>query len=166
MEDITEYREQVLEVLKQSNNHYDTKIINLNLLNKDINYHRWLHPWQGDWEIEQVFTEEVLTNLSKILPPGSVAIDIGAHTGNMSVDYSLFADKVISFELTLTTLIYSLLIFNISFDEIPVPESTSKVVSPSPIAPSVKVNWVVGNVILLTSAPSQNKVSIYPVLLE
>ena len=98
MEDITEYREQVLEVLKQSNNHYDTKIINLNLLNKDINYHRWLHPWQGDWEIEQVFTEEVLTNLSKILPPGSVAIDIGAHTGNMSVAYSLFAEKVISFE--------------------------------------------------------------------
>ena len=98
MEDITAYREQVLEVLKQSNNYYDTKIINLNVLGKNIKYHRWLHPWQGDWEINQVFTEEVLTNLSKILSPKSLAIDIGAHTGNMSVAYSLFANKVISFE--------------------------------------------------------------------
>ena len=95
---IDTYRNQVLEVLKQSNNHYSTKNIELLVGDKKINYHRWLHPWQGDWETTSLFTETILNNLSKIIVPGSTVIDIGAHTGNMSVAYSLFADKVISFE--------------------------------------------------------------------
>jgi FkbM family methyltransferase len=95
---INEYRTQVLEVLKQSNNHYPTKIINLQVKDKQINYHRWMHPWQGDWEIKGLFNEKILTNLSKIITPGSTVIDIGAQAGNMSVAYSLFAEKVISFE--------------------------------------------------------------------
>ena len=98
MEDINGYREQVLEVLKQSNNHYSTQIIELEVFNKKFKYHRWLHPWQGSWEVDSLFTEEILSNLSKIIKPNSTVIDIGAHTGNMSVAYSLFADKVISFE--------------------------------------------------------------------
>lgn len=98
MFDIKEYRGQVLEVLKQSNNYYSTDIVNLNVLNKNIKYHRWLHPWQGDWEVTSLFTNEILNNLSKIITPGSDVIDIGAQTGNMSVAYSLFANKVISFE--------------------------------------------------------------------
>jgi FkbM family methyltransferase len=98
MFNIKEYREQVLEVLKQSNNYYSTNIITLNVLNKDIKYHRWLHPWQGDWEVTSLFTEEILYNLSKIITPNSTVIDIGAQVGNMSVAYSLFANKVISFE--------------------------------------------------------------------
>lgn len=98
MYDISEYRDQVLDTLKQSKNHYDTQVINLNILNKNINYHRWLHPYQGDWEIKALFNEKILTNLSKIIKPDSSVIDIGAQTGNMSVAYSLFADKVISFE--------------------------------------------------------------------
>jgi FkbM family methyltransferase len=98
MQNLTEYRNQVLEVLKQSNNHYPTQIINLEVANKKINYHRWMHPWQGDWEIKALFNEKILNNLSKIITPGSTVIDIGAHTGNMSVAYSLFANKVISFE--------------------------------------------------------------------
>ena len=98
MTQISEYRNQVLNVLKQSNNHYATKIINLQVADKSISYHRWLHPWQGDWEVHALFTETILNNLSKIITPGSTVIDIGAHTGNMSVAYSLFANKVIAFE--------------------------------------------------------------------
>jgi len=94
---IDKYRNQILEILKQSNNHYSTQVINLEIFEKKINYHRWLHPWQGDWETN-LFTENILLNLSKIITPGSTVIDIGAHTGNMSVAYSLFANKVLSFE--------------------------------------------------------------------
>lgn len=96
--DITQYRNQVLEVLKQTNNHYPTKVINLQVEDKEINYHRWMHPYQGDWEIRDVFTKEILNNYSKIIKPNSTVIDIGAHTGNMSIAYSLFAGKVLSFE--------------------------------------------------------------------
>lgn len=95
---LDEYRLQVLEVLKQTKNHYPTQIISLNVGDKEINYHRWTHPWQGDWELRELFTEEILNNLSKIITTGSTVIDIGAQVGNMSVAYSLFADKVISFE--------------------------------------------------------------------
>jgi FkbM family methyltransferase len=98
MSQVDEYRKQVLDVLKQSNNHYPTQTINIEVGNKKINYHRWMHPWQGDWEIKALFNEKILNNLSKIITPGSTVIDIGAQTGNMSVAYSLFADKVISFE--------------------------------------------------------------------
>lgn len=96
--DVTQYRNQVLEVLKQTNNHYPTKVINLQVEDKKINYHRWMHPYQGDWEIRDVFTKEILNNYSKIIKPNSTVIDIGAHTGNMSIAYSLFANKVLSFE--------------------------------------------------------------------
>jgi FkbM family methyltransferase len=96
--DTTQYRNQVIEVLKQTNNHYPTQIINLEVGDKKINYHRWMHPYQGDWEIRDVFTKEILDNYSKIIKPNSTVIDIGAHTGNMSTAYSLFADKVIAFE--------------------------------------------------------------------
>jgi FkbM family methyltransferase len=98
MSQLDEYRKQVIEVLKQSNNHYPTQVINLEVADKKINYHRWLHPWQGDWEIKALFNEKILNNLSKIITPGSTVIDIGAQAGNMSVAYSLFANKVISFE--------------------------------------------------------------------
>ena len=98
MEDVKPYREQVLDVLKQSNNHYNTKVIELEVLDKKFQYHRWLHPWQGDWEVTSLFTKEILNNLSKIIKPNSTVIDIGAHTGNMSIAYSLFASKVFSFE--------------------------------------------------------------------
>jgi len=98
MDNIPHYREQVLDVLKQSNNHYGTQIIELEVLDKKFQYHRWLHPWQGDWEVSSLFTEEILNNLSKIIKPNSTVIDIGAHTGNMSTAYSLFASKVFAFE--------------------------------------------------------------------
>lgn len=98
MYDISEYRNEVIEVLKESGNHYDTDVIKLNRVNRDISYHRWMHPYQGNWEVDYLFTDEILTNLSKIIRPNSCVIDIGAQTGNMSVAYSLFARKVYSFE--------------------------------------------------------------------
>lgn len=96
--DLTAYRNQVLDVLKQTNNHYLTEEVKLKRVSREFKYHRWLHPFQGDWEVDYLFTEEILTNLSKIISEGSTVIDIGAQTGNMSVAYSLFANKVISFE--------------------------------------------------------------------
>lgn len=98
MYDISEYRQEVISVLKDSNNHYDTTVITLNRVDREISYHRWLHPYQGDWEVDYLFTDEILSNLKKIIRPNSTVIDIGAQTGNMSVAYSLFADKVYSFE--------------------------------------------------------------------
>lgn len=98
MEDIREYRYQVLDVLKQSGNHYPTQVINLVVDNRTINYHRWMHPLQGDWEIKALFNTKMLSNLSEIIKPNSTVIDIGAQVGNMSVAYSLFAEKVLSFE--------------------------------------------------------------------
>lgn len=98
MIDITNYRQQVLEVLKQTNNHYPVQQVDLNRLGKEFSYYRWLHPFQGDWEVDYLFTEEILSNLSKLITPGSTVLDIGAQVGNMSIAYSLFADKVISFE--------------------------------------------------------------------
>jgi FkbM family methyltransferase len=98
MFDIKPFREEVLDILKQSGNHYNTKTITLNRVGKEFSYHRWLHPYQGDWEVEYLFTEEILQNLSKIILPHSTVIDVGAQVGNMSIAYSLFADKVISFE--------------------------------------------------------------------
>ena len=98
MFDISNYRREVLDVLTQTGNHYDTELVTLKRLGTEINYHRWKHPYQGDWEVDYLFTEEILSNLKKIIRPNSTVIDIGAQTGNMSVAYSLFADKVISFE--------------------------------------------------------------------
>lgn len=98
MFDIKDYRLQVLDVLKQTGNHYDTSVIELERINTKVKYHRWLHPYQGDWEVDYLFTNEILSNLKKIIHPDSIVIDIGAQTGNMSVAYSLFAKSVISFE--------------------------------------------------------------------
>lgn len=95
---IDSYRNDVLDYLKSTNNHYGSSEINLSVDGYDINYHRWKHPYQGDWEVRELFTSDKLRYTKKIIKPNSVVLDIGAHTGNMSVDYSLFADKVISFE--------------------------------------------------------------------
>lgn len=98
MIDLSEYLEEVVKALKVADKHYPAEKITLNVASHNINYYRWLHPWQGDWEVEHLFTPQILGNLSKIIKPGSTVIDIGAQTGNMSVAYSIFAEKVIAFE--------------------------------------------------------------------
>jgi FkbM family methyltransferase len=95
---LKEHREAVLTYLKQTNHHYGTKEINLEVGDKKINYHRWLHPYQGNWEIDSLFNEKELNNTSKLIKPHSIVLDIGAQTGNMAVAYSLFAKNVIAFE--------------------------------------------------------------------
>jgi FkbM family methyltransferase len=96
--DVTDYRAKFLDVLKQTNNHYDTRVVDLDKFGKKFSYHKWLHPYQGDWELTEVFDSVILNNLSKIITPNSTVIDIGAQAGNMSVAYSLFAKQVLSFE--------------------------------------------------------------------
>ena len=98
MQDMKGYRDEFLDVLKQTNNHYGTEIIDLVINDIHFDYHRWLHPMQGSWETTELFTPQKLGYLKKIIKENSVVLDIGAHTGNMSVAYSLFARKVISFE--------------------------------------------------------------------
>ena len=97
MQDMKGYRDEFLDVLKQTNNHYGTEIIDLVINDIHFDYHRWLHPMQGEWEMISLFTDEIINNISKIVDSDSTVIDIGAQSGNMSVAYSLFASKVISF---------------------------------------------------------------------
>jgi len=98
IETIKGHRESVLNFLKETNNYYNTLEINLEVDNKKINYHKWLHPYQGSWELEALFNIKEMSNISKLIKPNSVVLDIGAQTGNMAVAYSLFAKNVIAFE--------------------------------------------------------------------
>ena len=98
IEQIKEHREAVLNFLKKTNNHYEALKINIRVDDKEINYYRWLHPFQGKWELEQLFNSKELSNISKLIKPNSTVLDIGAQTGNMAVAYSLFAKNVIAFE--------------------------------------------------------------------
>ena len=95
---IKQHREAVLSFLKQTNNYHGTVKVNLEVNDKKINYYRWLHPFQGNWELDALFNEKELNNISKLIKPNSVVLDIGAQTGNMAVAYSLFAENVIAFE--------------------------------------------------------------------
>ena len=94
-----EYKSHVLAALAEQNLRFGTKVVDLNLTQDySFRYHRWLHPSQGDWELVFLFTEKYLNSLQKLIPPNSTVLDIGAHTGNMSVAYSLFASQVLAFE--------------------------------------------------------------------
>ena len=95
---IKQHREAVLNFLKKTNNHHGTVKVNLEVNDKKINYYRWLHPFQGNWELDALFNKKELDNTSKLIKPNSIVLDIGAQTGNMAVAYSLFAKNVIAFE--------------------------------------------------------------------
>ena len=95
---VDSYHNEILDYLKSTNNHYEREEINFDVDDNHINYYRWQHPYQGDWELTELFTSMKLGYVRKLIKPNSVVLDIGAHTGNMSVAYSMFADKVISFE--------------------------------------------------------------------
>ena len=95
---IDNYRNSVLDELRKNNTYYVADEVNIEIGSKQINYFRWLHPYQGSWELESLFNPMKLKYIEKMIKPDSVVLDLGAHTGNMSVAYSLFADKVISFE--------------------------------------------------------------------
>lgn len=98
LEHMDEHRQQVLNYLEQNKLRYGTSRQSIKVLDKEFQYERWLHPYQGSWEVEHLFTPQILNNLSKVIKPGTTVLDIGAQTGYMSVAYALFANKVISFE--------------------------------------------------------------------
>lgn len=94
-----EYRNQFIDVLKKTGNHYDSIIREyVTPNNYNIKYYKWQHPYQGNWEYEEIFTDPILNYFKNLLNPKSVVIDIGAQAGLMSVLYAQFANKVISFE--------------------------------------------------------------------
>jgi len=68
---------------------------------RTFDYAFWLHPSQGNRELENLFTKKTLDFYGAIIPEGSVAIDIGAHVGDTSVAYSLVVGDqgtVVAFE--------------------------------------------------------------------
>jgi len=98
LSEIHKHRTEVLNYLTDHKLRFGTHVNCLNILGKEFCYHRWLHPYQGTWEIESLFTQEIFNNLKNIIQTDSTVIDIGAQAGYMSVAYSQFAKKVISFE--------------------------------------------------------------------
>jgi FkbM family methyltransferase len=98
LKEIKEYREEVIQFLKKNNFHYSSSIVNYNIIEYNFKYYKWNHPYQGNWEQRELFTNTILNNIKKLIRPNSNVIDIGAQVGNMSIAFSLFANKVISFE--------------------------------------------------------------------
>jgi FkbM family methyltransferase len=54
-----------------------------------LNYHQWLHPLEG----QKSFTEDQVEKVCKLVRPGTVAIDIGAHTGDTTLPMMVAAGK-------------------------------------------------------------------------
>ena len=97
---VDEYRNEFLNVLKQNKTYYGSAFQTYTTPSKKykIDYYKWRHPYQGNWEYTETFTDGILDYLSSIIKPNSVVIDVGAQAGVVSVSYAQFAKKVISFE--------------------------------------------------------------------
>lgn len=93
------YRIEFIDALKANKQYYPSEITTYKTPGgKEIKYYKWKHPYQGEWEYVEIFTDEILSFFKNNLNKESVAIDIGAQAGLMSVLYAQFAGKVISFE--------------------------------------------------------------------
>ena len=94
------YREQFISVLKQTKNHYESVYTEYTTPSNryTIKYYKWMHPYQGDWEKREAFTDGILDFLKANIKPNSVVLDVGAQAGILSVAFAQFAKKVISFE--------------------------------------------------------------------
>lgn len=60
-------------------------------------YDQWLHPLEG----KKSFTEEQINKAAKLIRPGSVVIDIGAHSGDTTIPYMVATGRggvVLAFE--------------------------------------------------------------------
>lgn len=95
-----DYREEFIAALKHNRHHYESVLSKYTTpSNKyNIEYYKWNHPYQGNWEYKEIFDDTILDYLQTLISPQSIVIDIGAQIGLMSVGFSLFAEKVISFE--------------------------------------------------------------------
>ena len=65
LDTLKSYRKDLTETLKENKLFFDTDEINLSVDNHKINYHRWLHPNQGDWELEWLFNDYKLSCIKK-----------------------------------------------------------------------------------------------------
>jgi len=94
------YRNEFIDVLKQNEKHYDSVSSEYSTSSGEYNlkYYKWKHPYQGNWEYNEIFTDNILNGLKNLIKPNSVVLDIGAQIGLMSVGFAQFAKKVISFE--------------------------------------------------------------------
>lgn len=99
-ENIDNYRHEFLHTLKQNKQHFDTELISYSTpSNKyNINYFKWKHPYQGNWEYTEIFTDNILNGLCDFINKDSIVIDVGAQAGLMSIGFAQLAKKVISFE--------------------------------------------------------------------
>ena len=97
---IEEYKNEFIDVLKKNKTHFDSKLTEYSTPSNNfkIKYFKWQHPYQGNHEYDEIFTDGILSYLSTIIKPHNVVIDVGAKVGLMSVSYAQFANKVISFE--------------------------------------------------------------------
>ena len=95
-----EYRTDFINVLKQNKKHYESVLSEYTTPSGEYNlkYYKWKHPYQGNWEYNEIFTDNILNGLKNLIQPNSVVLDIGAQIGLMSVGFAQFAKKVISFE--------------------------------------------------------------------
>jgi len=96
----SEYRNQVLDILKQNKKHFGTEFKRYTTPSgtHTVEYYKWLHPYQGTWEFDEIFTDPILSFVKNSIPKDSVVLDIGAQAGLMSVLFSQSKAKVISFE--------------------------------------------------------------------
>jgi FkbM family methyltransferase len=92
--------------MKSGGNYFDTSRLSTKVTTKNdniynIGYHRWNHPYQGNWEEDTLFIPKYFNFLEEYITEGDVVLDIGSQTGNMSVAYSNIvgdSGKVIAFE--------------------------------------------------------------------
>lgn len=92
-------RLETLDNLKSQGYYYEcSEPIEMTCDGKTFKYVRWLHPYQGNWETTSLFTDHEMGCLSKIIPQGSVVLDIGSQSGYMSVAYAQYARKVYAFD--------------------------------------------------------------------
>jgi FkbM family methyltransferase len=100
IKEIEVYRKEVLDYLKQNSLRFNLEKTNHKISNYDINYYKWKHPNQEDFftHPNQEWVLKNIEGIKSLIRPNSNVLDIGAQVGNLSVVFSLFANKVISFE--------------------------------------------------------------------
>lgn len=100
IDEIKNYREQVLDYLKQKNLRFNLEKTDHKIANYNISYYKWKHPNQEDFftHPNQDWVLKNIEGIKTLIKPNSNVLDIGAQAGNLAIVFSLFANKVISFE--------------------------------------------------------------------
>lgn len=84
----------LLSIIFDVNSYSTITLRNVKITGFDVfNYVVWLHPYQLNDDFGRVLHYENLIKLKNIIGEGNIAIDIGAHTGDTAVGYSLAVGK-------------------------------------------------------------------------